>query len=403
MMKLCWLIPCDRGGGVAAVALSCCRQAAMAGHETTLLVLLSTTGWIDTSHDFRVSSLELSGAAQAAPKILLQWLEKNPQDVLFLNGCDQAEAVIPYLYPSIKCVYVVHDTAPRYWRTAIIQEDNLDTIVAVSETVASSFRHRLKRAAKLSVILNGSVFPEAEPWFVSRATESRQDELIFLGGDDPYKGAFDLLKLWRKLVKLGFPGELHWFGNVAQDFRTRLKQLPGYERIYVHGHVKRDLIFKAAATAKVLLVLTRAESFGLATIESMSMGCVPVAWDIDTGTKEIVKSNKTGLFAPLGNTQILARQVLYACNNYQTFETAVIKHARANFDAAVMWKGYESLINRISTLPPIERSKKGQQPTAYKHPLRRFQLLPLSIRSAIREFVGRSPHLGYWLRDLRGW
>jgi len=419
-MKLCWLIPSVRGGGVAAVSLSCCRQAARAGHETTLLMLLSPTGWMDTSHDFRVSSLELSGAAQEAPETLLQWLEENPQDVVFLNGCEQAEAVIPYLYPSIKCVYVVHDTAPRYWRTAIIQEDNLDAIVAVSETVASSFRHRLKQRAKLCVVLNGCIFPKQPDTKLESLLQTlegergregeggkelclvRQDELLFLGGDNTYKGAFDLLKLWKQLVKLGFPGKLHWFGNVAPQFRARLDQLPDCERIHVYGHVNRDLIFRAAASAKVLLVLTRAESFGLATIEAMSMGCVPVAWDIDTGTKEIVKSDKTGLFAPLGNTQVLARLVLYACNNYQAFGAAVIEHARANFDEAVMWKGYESLINHISTLQPIERSKKGQQPTAYKHPLRRFQLLPLSIRSGIREFVGRSPRLGYWLRDLRG-
>ncbi len=395
-MKLCWLIPSARRGGVAAVALSCCRQAALAGHETTLLMLLAPTGWMDTSHDFRVSSLELSGAAQEAPKTLLQWLESNPQDVLFLNGCEQAEAVIPYLH-SIKCVYVVHDTAPRYWRTAIIQEDNIDAIVAVSETVASSFRHRLKQMAKLSVILNGCVFPE-QP----EVNRLRQDELIFLGGDNPYKGAFDLLKLWKQLVKLGFAGKLHWFGNVAPEFRARLEILPDCDRIKVYGHVKRDLIFSTAASAKVLLALTRAESFGLATIEAMSMGCVPVAWDIDTGTKEIFNSDKTGLFAPLGNTQVLARLVLYACNNYHAFGAAVIEHARANFDEALMWKGYESLLDYISTLEPIERSKKGQQPTAYKHPVRRFQLLPLSIRAAIREVVGRSPRLGYWLRDLRG-
>jgi len=401
-MKLCWLIPSLPGGGVAAVALSCCRQAARVGHKTTLLMLLSPTGWLDTSHAFRVSSLELSGV-ETAPETLLQWLEKNPQDVLFLNGCEQADAVIPYLYPNIKCVYVVHDTAPRYWRTAIIQEDNLDAIVAVSETVASSFRHRLKQTTKLSVILNGCVFPEPESWFVSGASsELRQDELIFFGGNNPYKGAFDLLKLWKKLVKLGFTGKLHWFGNMAPDFRATLDQLPDSEKIHVYGYVKRDLIFRAAASAKVLLVLTRAESFGMATIEAMSMGCVPVAWDIDTGTKEIVTANKTGLFAPLGNTQVLARLVLYACKNYEAFGAAVMEHARANFDEAVMWKGYESLLNHISTLQPIERSKKGQQPTTYKYPVRRFQLLPRSIRSAMREFVGRSPHLGYWLRDFRG-
>ncbi|HEY9608514.1 glycosyltransferase [Allocoleopsis sp.] len=397
-MKLCWLIPDDRGGGIASVALSCCRQAAKAGHKTTLLMLLAPTGWIGTGHNFRVSSLELSDSAQKAPEALLQWLEENPQDVLFLNGCGQADIIIPYLPPSIKCVYVVHDTAPRYWQTAISEEDNLESIFAISETVGSKFRSQLKQTTKLSVILNGCVFPER-----SEPNSTRQNELIFLGGDNPTKGAFDAIDLWKKLVKLGFPGKLHWFGHVTPEFRARIEQLQNSERIHVYGRVKRELIFSAAASAKVLLMLSRVEPFGMATIEAMSMGCIPVAWDIDTGTQEIVTANKTGLFAPLGNTQILAHKVLDACENYHAFSAAVIKHARANFDEAVMWTGYESLINRISKLQPIERSKRGEKPTAYQPPTPRFQVLPTSVRSAIREFVGQYPRLGYWLRDLRGW
>ncbi|MBD1805033.1 glycosyltransferase [Microcoleus sp. FACHB-SPT15] len=396
-MKLCWLIPDDRGGGVASVALSCCRQAAKAGHETTLLMVLVSTGWIGTDHDFRVSSLGLSNTAQEAPEALLQWLEDNPQDALFLNGCEQADAVIPYLPSSVKCVYVVHDTAPRYWRTAVTQEDQLEAIAVVSETITSQFRQSLKQAEKLSVILNGCVFPE-----LPELNRIRQNELIFLGGDNPTKGAFDAIKLWKKLVKFGFTGKLHWFGRVTPEFKAKIDQLPHSERIQVYGRVNRDLIFSKAASAKVVLMLSRVEPFGMATIEAMSMGCVPVAWDIDTGTKEIVTANQTGLFAPLGNIDVLARQVLYACENYPAFSTAVIERARSNFDEAVMWQGYESLIARISTLAPLERSKAGQQPTTYKPPLRRFQLVPASVRSAIREFIGRSPRLGYWLRDLRG-
>lgn len=393
-MKLCWLIPSDRSGGITPVALSCCRQAAKAGHETTMLMLFTPT-WI-TSENFRVSSLGLPSSDPEAPVKLLQWLEDNPQDVLFFNDCREFDVAIPYLPPNIKCVYIVHDTAPRYWQTALTEEDNLEAIVTVSETVVSKFRQSLKQTTKLSVICNGCVFPEP-PSLI------RQDDLIFLGGDNPTKGAFDVLKLWKQLVKLKFTGKLHWFGNLTREFKTKISQLPNSQLIQVYGYAQRDLIFSTAASAKVLLMLSRVEPFGMATIEAMSMGCVPVAWDIETGTKEIATANKTGLFAPLGNTQALAKQVLYACENYQTFRTAVITHARSNFDETVMWQGYESLIERISNLQPIERSKKNQQPTPFQPPVHRFQLLPPQLRSVIREVIGRSPSLGYWLRDMRGW
>jgi glycosyltransferase involved in cell wall biosynthesis len=396
-MKLCWLIPSDKSGGISPVALSCCLQAAKAGYETTFLTLWTPT-WITNDYDFQVSSLELHGSSPETPTVLLQWLEKNPQDVLFFNACESFDIVIPYLPPNIKCIYVVHDTAPGYWSKALEEEDNLEAIVAVSETVANKFRQHLKQTKKLSVIHNGCAFPE-----LSQQKVIRQNDLIFLGGDNLTKGAFDVLKLWKQLIKLGFTGKLHWFGNVKPEFRTRIARLPNSERIHVYGYVSRDVIFSTAASAKVLLMMSRVEPFGMATIEAMSMGCVPVAWDVDTGTQEIMTTNKTGLVAPLGNTQRLAQQVLQACENYQAFSAAVIERARTDFNEAVMWKGYEALIDHISTLQPIERSKKGQQPIAYQPPFRRFQLLPPRLRSAIREFIGRSPSLGYWLRDMRGW
>lgn len=393
-MKLCWLVPSDRSGGISPVAASCCRQAAKAGYDTTMLMLLKST--INNSCDFQVSSLDLDSAAPKTPKILLQWLEKNPQDVLFFNACSEFEPVIPYLPPSIKCVYVVHDTAPGYWSRALEEEDNLDGIVAVSETVAGKFRNQLKQKTKLSTIWNGCIFP-AEPQL-----NIRPDELVFLGGDNPTKGAFDILKLWKQLIKFGFTGKLHWFGNLTPEFKAKIDRLPNSDRIHVYGYVQRELIFSVAASAKVLLMLSRVEPFGMATIEAMSMGCVPIAWDVQTGTKEII-TRKTGLFAPLGDMQALAKQVLYACENYQAFSSAVIERARSKFDEAVMWEGYKSLIDDISRLQPIERSQKGKEPEIFQPPVHRFQLLPPRLRSAIREFIGRSPNLGYWLRDMRGW
>ncbi len=396
-MKLCWLIPDDRGGGIVSVALSCCQQAQKAGHETTLLLVLSPTGWIGTNYDVQIKTLGLTEPALETPISLLEWLAENPQDVLILNACGQADAVIPYLPANLKCVYVVHDTAPRYWQTALKEEANLEAVVAVSQTVSTKFKHLMQQPEKLAVILNGSVFPEPPT-----PSNPRYDDLIFLGGDKPIKGSSDVLELWQHLIKLEFSGKLHWFGEINPKFHSKIIQLPKSNQIYLHGRVTRDQIFSTAACAKVLLMLSRVEPFGMATIEAMSMGCVPVAWDIDTGTKEIVCANETGLFAPLSDVKTLAHQVMQACDRYSNFQGAVIEQARSKFNQTVMWQGYESLIDQVCKFEPIKRSKNGLQPEEYKPPLRRFQLLPPSIRSSVREFVGHSPRLGYWLRDLRG-
>jgi glycosyltransferase involved in cell wall biosynthesis len=396
-MKLCWLIPNDRTGGVSSVALSACRQAACCGHEITLLTVISPTEAIEPDCRFKNASLNLDRPARETPSALLQWLTQNPQDILFVNGCEQADAAIPYLPTTLKCVYIVHDTAPRYWLTAIREEDNLEAIVAVSETVACQFRHRLKSPEKLSVIFNGCIFPDRP-----KSSESRPDDLIFLGGDKPIKGSFDVLELWQQLTQQNFMGKLHWFGEINAKFRAKIDRLPHFDRIHLYDRAPHELIFKTAASAKALLMLSRVEPFGMATIEAMSMGCVPVAWDIDTGTREIVTPNQSGLFAPLGNIAALADRVLQACQNYETLGSAALERSRSHFDATTMWRGYESLIEHLAQCPPPTRSLAGQPPQPYQSPQRRFQQIPAPLRTAIREFVGQHPRLGYWVRDLRG-
>jgi glycosyltransferase involved in cell wall biosynthesis len=396
-MRLCWLIPNDRGGGIAPVAQACCQQLAKLGYDLTLLLVTPSVGRIQASQEYFLDSLNLVGGANDAPNALLEWLCENPQDVLFLNGCEQADAVIPYLPANLYCIYVVHDTAPRYWNSVIQQEHNLDGIVAVSETVAQKFKANLKNPDKLSIIPNGCHFPDLD--FLNT---KRSNDIVFLGGDNPTKGAFDVLGVWQKLVKSSFTGKLHWFGSLAPAFKRKVFRLPQSGQICLYGHAPRDLIFSTAATAKALLMLSRVEPFGMATIEAMSMGCVPIAWDIETGTKEIIGDSETGVFAPLGNTTLIAEAVLNVLDRHTKFESYVINHVRTHFNAKVMGQKYEALIQTMAVHPPIHRSHDGLCPPAYKPPLRKFQLLPAPLRSVLRQWIGFSPRLGYFLRDLRG-
>src|ERR1700733_8798156 len=310
--KLCWLVPDDKGGGVVSVALSCCREARAAGHDVTLLMLLSPTGHIEEHVDFELVSLGVVAPGVDAPKKMVEWLVQNPQDVLFLNGCEQVDIAIPYIPIQTRCVYVVHHTAPRYWRAALRHEEQLDAIVAVSNTVASAFRHRLRSPERLRVLYNGTLFPAGYDTLNSSA---RPQDIFFLGGDAPMKGAYDVLNLWPKLIDRGFAGLLHWFGKVNLSFAQEIEGLPRADAIILHGRVVRSQIFQQAASARVLLMLSRVEPFGMATIECMGMGAVPVAWDVMTGTKEIVQEGYR-FFAPLGDYDNLANRVLEACANH---------------------------------------------------------------------------------------
>lgn len=397
-MKLSWLIPDDRSGGVAATAAACCEEASAQGHEATLLAVLPLTRGGRIGGCSAVS-LELPEPAAEASARLLAWLATHPTDVLLLNGCEQVDDVAPYLPSSCRCVYVVHDTAGRYWRAALAHESDFEAIVAVSETVAAKFRHRLREPGKLRVIHNGGRFPEPAPDLAL----PRADRLLFFGGDNIHKGAGDVLRVWRALLAQGFAGSLDWLGAMNPEFRGQVEALPEAGRIEIHGRVGRDAVFPIAGRCKAILALTRAESFGLATLEAMSMGCVPVAWDIETGTKEICRAEESGLFAPVGDVRAYARQTMRACAEHGRFVEEVVRRARQDFPRERMWSGYAALFDELGrAVPRAQRSRAGEQPAPYRPRKRRFQLLPAALRQRARRLIERSPWLGSLLRDLRG-
>jgi glycosyltransferase involved in cell wall biosynthesis len=399
-MKLCWLISTAGGGGGASVALSCCRQAAAAGHDPTLLVMGPTDDWLEEyAHDFPVESLQLEDGERARmPRRLLDWLDTHPQDVLFHNDVQPAHPAIPYLPEELRFVYVVHDTAEMYWRNAVEHEAHLDAIIVVSDVVADQFRSELGDPSSLHVIHNGTLFPENVPLDLER-----HDDLVFLGGGNHIKGAYDLLGLWESLAGRNFDGRLHWFGTVEADLDRKIDMLPRSKQIELKGHTSRSEIFETAARSKVLLMLSRVESFGMATVEGMGMGCLPVAWDIETGTTEIATDGETGFFAPLGDTDALADRVLTALDRHDALHEHVIDHTRSHFSEEAMWNRYANVIDTVMAQPVAERPHAEEEPPRWEPPTRYFQLLPESVRAPIREFVGRSPWLGYLLRDFRGY
>lgn len=399
-MKLCWLISTAGGGGGASVALSCCRQAEKAGHDPTLLVMGPIEDWLEEyAIDFPVRSLDLHpGERDRTPEVLLEWLDENPQQILFHNDVQEAHPAIPYLPEDLRFVYVVHDTARMYWKQAVEKETYLDGIVAVSNVIAKQLRDRLLTPEKLYVAHNGTLFPQDIPLDGERA-----DDLVFLGGGKHIKGAYDVLPLWKNLSQAGFSGRLHWFGTVDKSLREEISRLPRADQIVVHGYVPRSTIFETSAHSKVVLMLSRVEPFGMATVECMGMGCLPVAWDIETGTTEIVSDGETGFLTPLGDTDALNENVLRACDQHTQLWSQAARHARSEFSESAMWNRYSRIIDVIVRTKIADRPNAGTQPPRYTPPTRFFQLLPDSIRTQLREFIGKSPRLGYWLRDMRGY
>lgn len=109
-----------------------------------------------------------------------------------------------------------------------------------------------------------------------------------------------------------------------------------------------------------------------------------------------------GAFVSLGDYDALAEATLEVIARHGLrFETSTAR-IRFEFSEEAMWRRYEAAFESLLARPAVVRPQAGKVPPSYQAPIRLYQLLPASLRSAIRTAVGRSPWLGFALRDLRG-
>jgi glycosyltransferase involved in cell wall biosynthesis len=382
---------------VATVAISCCRQAALAGHDVSLVVMTPSTRRIGSVPDVKVESLGVTDLSKA-PLHLWEWSKTYSPDFMFLNGCREIAPAIPHLNSNTRLISVAHDTANWAVRLACEHNEFLDAIAAVSDYVAARVQARLGNRKSVTVLHNGSWFPTDG----LKNEAQRCSDIVFMGGSNPKKGANDLLRIWRLLCEAGFDGCLQWIGEIDPFLRKKIDLLPCSSRIELRGLLPRREVFNLLGECKALLMLSAVDAFGMVTVEAMGMGCVPVAWDVESGTREIIESGKNGILVPHGKYRLFAQVTMETLQNHDVLSHSASARARGYFSEEQMWQRYWSLICEVGQKAKKERPLSGTAPPNYKPPRTFRSLLPKRVERFATGIVNQSPKLSRALRNYRG-
>ncbi len=177
-------------------------------------------------------------------------------------------------------------------------------LVATSRWAAESVRRRYgERTAPIHVIPNPVLNDDFDPAWIerraARAPAGHRPRFLFVGGDFPRKGGFDLLTVWTE-------GGFHT--------RARLEIVtdwpltgPMPEGVTLHRGVRAHSAEWAArwADADVFVLPTRNEAFGLVFQEAAAAG-LPAIGTRENAVPEIVVDGDTGLLVPVGDRTALA-------------------------------------------------------------------------------------------------
>src|SRR5262249_26549569 len=147
----------------------------------------------------------------------------------------------------------------------------------------------------IPVLYNMSPVPEERP----RRDPSRW-RVLYNGTLTARKGVISLIRAWSKVQEECPGAELHLYGKDTNSanggsMRRHLESLVPPEsrsRVFFHGHVPRQELDDALATARVSVFPSFAEAFGLAPVDAMAAACPTIFTERCAGP-EIIQHERT--------------------------------------------------------------------------------------------------------------
>ncbi len=191
-------------------------------------------------------------------------------------------------------------------------------------------------------------------FFPNALERASQPTLLFVGGMDSahyFKGIPILL---RALVHVSTPGvvlELVGDGNLRGVFETLAKRLGLQDRVRFLGALSDEDKAKAYRRAWVHLLpsTTKAEAFGIVTVESALSGTPSIVSDLP-GVRTVVEHGVTGFITPPSDADrlaVLLNEVLASPDRLALLGRNASVRARERYAPAVLFDRLESCYNEV--------------------------------------------------------
>jgi glycosyltransferase involved in cell wall biosynthesis len=145
---------------------------------------------------------------------------------------------------------------------------NSEKIISVSPYTTKKFKayYNLNHN-KIKTIFNGLYISKGNIF------EARKNEVIFSGSLVKKKGIIELLKAWNLVCQVNKDVVLKIYGKGTKQKFFKYINNDFKKRVFFEGHVDRIELLQEYKKARLAIFPSHFETFGLAPVESMMMGC----------------------------------------------------------------------------------------------------------------------------------
>lgn len=181
-----------------------------------------------------------------------------------------------------------------------------DAFITVSNTVGSQLR---QLGHKNEIFLNGNAIDERFLECQPKDCPKKYDA-IYVGRLDEGKGAFDLVKVWSKIVQSSHEAKLIIVGTgtLYHKVESLIEKKGLTHHIKLTGFVKEQDLLSLLMSSKVFVTLSTTEGWGLAMGEAVACGLPVVCYEIPS-LREVYDSCNSVRLVEIGNTRKAADEI----------------------------------------------------------------------------------------------
>ena len=217
-------------------------------------------------------------------------------------------AVLSYmvrLFGRFKLVTTVHN---EFEKSAVLMGVG-DRVVAVSEVMSGKMVRRGVPAAKLRVVLNGTIGTPRLSAKAPAAEPLRKPSVVFLGGLHPRKGVEELIRAFQTVADRLAEPHLYLVGSgpYREAYGRLVEELGLAQRVTFCGGQLDPRAFLLGAD--VFVLPSHAEPGALVLVEARDAGCAIIGTDVD-GIPEMLDNGNAGLLVPPRDPAALAEAML---------------------------------------------------------------------------------------------
>ncbi|AMG30451.1 hypothetical protein AL542_08675 [Grimontia hollisae] len=278
-------------------------------------------------------------------------LKKLSPDIIISLG-DAYSDKLKNIYPSCQHITEVHGSYDLFFDTS--KKSRKKTRIAK----VKKFWHNVSQNNHMVILSEVDAekwqFPSISiiPNFIEHRSlyeKDKQKRFIFAGRLSPEKGLDLLIETWRNIQRKGFQIELDIFGE-GMDLLPIIKQYGLENMISVHPFDPH--IIERYQSYLGCIMPSRSEGFGMVALESIHQGTPVIAFNIESGLRDIVKHNRSGLLAAPFDTEEMAEHIISLYDNDElakSLSDGARKHSMSFTEESILpkWMAlFENLVNQ---------------------------------------------------------